>query len=166
MIKNNNPGNIRRVQGQKWQGEIIPSPFVPGFSSFVSLEYGYRALLKLLNNYIGKGFNNIEKIITRWAPPSENNTAAYIDWIEKDTGIGRHRVLFAGDFYTLAKIAKSISEIEHSGNLTASDINGLNTALANINTTTPAPSVNTAGFDAWPLIIILILALLAQKNPS
>lgn len=57
------------------------------------MEYGIRAgfiiLRKYMSGYSGltEKFNTIEKIIRRWAPPSENDSKAYIDSVSKWTGI-------------------------------------------------------------------------------
>lgn len=95
-IRNNNPLNIRK--GNNWKGEIQPQ-FDKSFEQFESMQYGIRAGFKILQNYI-TGYhglsakcNTIEKIITRWAPPKENNTPAYIQAVEKYTGIPRYQQL-------------------------------------------------------------------------
>ena len=92
-IRNNNPLNI--VKGNNWQGERNPQKDKV-FEEFESMQYGVRAGFKILRNYI-TGYhglsakcNTIEKIITRWAPPKENDTPAYIQAVEKYTGIPRH----------------------------------------------------------------------------
>lgn len=75
--RNNNPLNIR-ISSSAWKGKINPSGD-SAFEQFVSMEYGYRAALRTMRTYINKyGANTIDKIISRWAPPSENNTLAYI----------------------------------------------------------------------------------------
>lgn len=80
MIRNNNPGNIRRSDSFSWVGEEeTQSPFC----KFKTLFLGYRALLKLLLGYLRRGYNTIDSIINRYAPPSENNTKAYISYICK-----------------------------------------------------------------------------------
>lgn len=144
MILNNNPGNIRRTQGTPWQGEIVPSPWRAGFVVFDTLEHGYRAVLLLLNNYIAKGFNTIEKIITRWAPPSENNTAAYIDFVSRYTMIPKNFVVQT-DSQAARMIAAAISEYEHSGSLTSSDLEALNVAAAKLQGIPTASSSNVTG---------------------
>ena len=89
-IRNNNPLNIRK--GSNWKGER-PDQKDRAFEEFVSMEYGIRAgfiiLRKYMSGYSGltEKFNTIEKIIRRWAPPSENNSKAYIDSVSKWTGI-------------------------------------------------------------------------------
>lgn len=97
-IRNNNPLNIRK--GNNWQGER-PNQTDPAFEEFVSMEMGLRAGFKLLRNYIiGYGgkkekCNTIEAIVKRWAPPSENNTTAYIRTICNITGLhSRERIFF------------------------------------------------------------------------
>lgn len=87
-IINNNPANIRR--GSAWKG-LVPFLLNPqnqqrvcdkSFCQFVNIEYGIRALIVLLRTYRYKyKLSTIEKIITRFAPPSENRTTAYIDFV-------------------------------------------------------------------------------------
>lgn len=77
IIKRNNPGNLR-PSARKWQGEITR----PGdkYCEFATLEWGCRAMLKILATYRNKyKLTTIEGIISRWAPPEDHNdTAAYI----------------------------------------------------------------------------------------
>lgn len=83
-IRNNNPLNIRK--GCNWKGER-PNQTDKQFEQFISLEWGIRAALKLLRNHISgfKGtrpkMNTYRKIITMWAPPSENATEEYINYV-------------------------------------------------------------------------------------
>ena len=89
-IRNNNPLNIRK--GSNWQGEKHPQTD-KSFEQFESMQYGVRAGFIILRRYMSgyngltEKFNTIEKIIRRWAPPSENNTKAYIEQVSKLTGI-------------------------------------------------------------------------------
>jgi len=127
MIRNNNPGNIRRVQGNPWNGEVVPSPWVPGFVVFDTVESGYRAMLLLLNSYINKGYNTIAKIITRWAPPTENNTLEYVFFVVGYTGTPADKEIEV-DGIEIWEVAAAMSEYEHSGELTPTDLNALTTA--------------------------------------
>lgn len=75
-IRNNNPLNIR--VGNKWVGEV-KSPTDPSFEQFTCMPYGLRAAFIILRRYIEVyKLNTISKIVSRWAPSSENNTLAYI----------------------------------------------------------------------------------------
>ena len=105
-IRNNNPLNIR-LSKDKWQGQINPSgnanvndnnSSLKGeavFCVFSSMEYGWRAAFVILcRTYYGKyGLKTIRGIVTRWAPPKENNTEAYIRHVSDYTGIGPDRDL-------------------------------------------------------------------------
>lgn len=67
-IRNNNPGNLR-VPGSKTE-----------FQKFPSMQEGLQALDNQLAIY-GKRdkIDTIEGVISKWAPPNENNTKAYIE---------------------------------------------------------------------------------------
>lgn len=81
-IRNNNPFNIKK-SNYKWIGKVESSD--PVFEQFKDLKYGCRAGLKLLLNYVRKGFDTPSKIIHRFAPTSENNTNNYIDFIVRNS---------------------------------------------------------------------------------
>lgn len=67
-LRNNNPGNIR-LSRTLWQGEVHPSQD-RSFCQFKSMAYGYRALIKLLQNYRRlNGCRTVADFINRWAPP-------------------------------------------------------------------------------------------------
>lgn len=85
-IRNNNPLNIRK--GNNWQGERQPQTDKE-FEEFSCMVYGLRAGFKLLKNYMTRAprCNTIRTIISRWAPESENDTLAYIDFVSKESGI-------------------------------------------------------------------------------
>jgi hypothetical protein len=77
------------------------------------MELGYRAMFKLLHNYIDKGFDTISKMINRWAPTNENNTAAYINSIAKQTGISPDRLITKGDKERLIPIVTAMAKHEN-----------------------------------------------------
>lgn len=77
MIGNNNLFNIRYTKRNNWIGQIGQKH---GFCCFDTLDHGIRAAFKLLLGYIDRGYDTIEKIISRFAPSSENDTSAYINF--------------------------------------------------------------------------------------
>lgn len=78
-IRNNNPLNIRK--GGKWQGLALRQND-PEFCTFKSPFWGFRAALKILHTYKTKyNLVTIEEVITRWAPPTENRTDRYIQFV-------------------------------------------------------------------------------------
>lgn len=113
-FENNNPGNIRKG-ASKFLGEKAVSTD-PAFRQFETMELGYRAIFKLLHNYIDKGFDTISKMINRWAPSNENNTTAYINYIVKRTGINANQLISKGDKERLIKIVEALADYENSGN--------------------------------------------------
>lgn len=84
--RNNNPLNIRYNPSNKWRGA---EGVEKGFVTFKNMAYGFRAAFIILTNYIKNGHNTLESIIRRWAPPSENNTEKYIQFVEHETIIPR-----------------------------------------------------------------------------
>ena len=86
-IRNNNPGNIRenRFVDFDWVGEA-PDDFDPEFEEFITPQAGIRAIARILKNYQSRhGINTVRGIITRWAPPSENDTESYIAAVVRQT---------------------------------------------------------------------------------
>ena len=86
-IRNNNPLNIRRSKNQ-WQG-MRREQTDPAFCQFETLDWGWRAAFKLLTRtyYHQYRLYTIRTIISRWAPPNENNTRVYIENVSRLTGI-------------------------------------------------------------------------------
>ena len=75
MIAKNNIFNIRAGRAQ-WLGM---TGTCKGFVEFETREHGIRAWLVLMRNYRHKyGCRTIRQIVSRFAPPSENNTERYI----------------------------------------------------------------------------------------
>lgn len=85
-IRNNNPGNLKYSSSNRWRGKIEPPTALP-FEQFENVYFGIRAMLVLLNNYRNMGIDTVEKIINRYAPPTENNTSAYIFEISDRLGV-------------------------------------------------------------------------------
>lgn len=81
-IRNNNPFNIKRSRN-KWLGKLPKSICEDKvFEQFSSMEYGVRAGLLLLRNYVNRyHLVSVEQIIGRFAPPSENDTHHYVIYI-------------------------------------------------------------------------------------
>lgn len=80
--RNNNPGNIDRNSANKWQGSVHGTD--SRFETFISMEYGIRALARVLISYKDKhDLKTVRHIINRWAPPHENDTSSYINTVAK-----------------------------------------------------------------------------------
>ena len=84
-IRNNNPGNLR-ASADDWQGKTGVDE--DGFVIFDTPENGARALSRTLDSYSTKhGLKTVAGILGRYAPTSENDTAAYIDRVSKGLGV-------------------------------------------------------------------------------
>lgn len=111
-LDNRNPGNIRQSK-VRYRGEVRPSRD-PAFKEFESLAWGYRAIFVLLDTYrIRYRLQTIREMISRWAPPSENHTEAYIRAVAADTGIDPDETLDTHDAKTMIPIAAAISRVEN-----------------------------------------------------
>lgn len=114
-IRNNNPLNIRK--GNNWQGERYPQ-IDKSFEEFESMQYGIRAGFKLIKKYMSgyngltKKFNTIELIIKRWAPPTENATQRYIDFVSKTTGIPSRQKLSFDNKKVMCDIVSAMIQVE------------------------------------------------------
>jgi hypothetical protein len=111
-IRNNNPGNIKT--GITWQGAIGDDGT---FVIFQDVTWGIRALATDLGNKINKGENTITAIISVYAPPSENQTGAYIAAVSADSGIDANTPLTM-DQATLHSLIRAI--INHENGAAAS----------------------------------------------
>lgn len=85
MIGKNNPYNVRYNHLNRWQGLEGQTR---GFCDFSSLYYGIRACFYLISkSYKKKGFVTYSQIINRYAPPSENFTQDYVDFVCHRCGV-------------------------------------------------------------------------------
>lgn len=119
-INNNNPGNII-ISNINWQGEKINNTDSK-FVQFTDMEHGCRALLLNLRSSIkNHGRNTIPAIIQAYAPPSENETGAYIANVLQMTGLNGDTVIDAADSVNICAIAAAICNQEngHQEALTA-----------------------------------------------
>ena len=112
-IRNNNPGNIR--WGENWLGlKQDGKEQDPSFCVFRSAVYGIRALARLLLNYQKLyGLDTPRKIISRYAPPNENQTQAYIQSVASQLGITPDGKVDLTEIGTLTVFIKAIIRHEN-----------------------------------------------------
>ncbi|WP_053897673.1 lytic transglycosylase catalytic, partial [Escherichia coli] len=97
--RNNNPGNLN------FAGQAGASLERPGgrFARFETAFDGLRALARQLMLYAGRGINSVEKIISTWAPASDNNnTTAYIRAVSQRLGVDPRAALNMSDPQTMS----------------------------------------------------------------
>lgn len=85
-IRNNNPGNIEWIAdpAKRWRGMVGKDG---RYGVFDTAANGVRAIGGEIRANFRRGENTIAEIITEWAPPKENNTAAYIRAVAGELGV-------------------------------------------------------------------------------
>lgn len=84
--RNLNPGNIRQSR-IRYKGEVHPSTDTH-FKQFETMAWGFRAMFVLLDTYrVRYGLKTLQQMIERYAPPSENDTTGYVNFITRRTRI-------------------------------------------------------------------------------
>ena len=81
-LRNNNPLNIT---GSNWSGQTGSDG---AFAQFDTPEAGRAAADQNLQAYYSKhGINTVSGVVSRWAPPHENDTASYIKLVSGKLGV-------------------------------------------------------------------------------
>ena len=111
-IRNNNPLNIRI--GNTWLGERRPEDCTdPEFEEFVALPYGLRAAFCILRRYIRHYHRNtIAKIVHSWAPPKENQTDKYTEFVAKKVGCAADAPILFEDQATMCSLVQAMAQYE------------------------------------------------------
>lgn len=111
-LRNNNPLNIRQ-SADRFVGEVQPSGD-KAFKQFETMVYGYRAAFRILKNYINNyKCDTIRKIISRWAPATENNTTAYVMTVSSCAGISPDEPISADNREMMIRIVSAMSYVEN-----------------------------------------------------
>ena len=102
--RNRNPLNLTALSGQAADGR---------FRHFASWEEGVAGAVRQLQiNTEQHGAKTLADQIRRWAPPNENNTAAYIGRVAKEMGIDPNAPLNTRDPETLRRMVNAMSHVE------------------------------------------------------
>ncbi len=84
-IRNNNPLNLKKGL-QMWSGQVFGND--PTFCQFENMAYGFRAAFRTLDTYYHvHRLRTLREIINRFAPPVENETAAYVRAVATWAGV-------------------------------------------------------------------------------
>jgi hypothetical protein len=119
-VRNSNPGNVER--GDPWQGIATLAEMTDEqrdekrFVVFKAPKWGFRAIARILIVYQDKyHIRTIGGAINRWAPPKENDTAAYIKSVCLMTKRGSTEVLDFHAWEDLYPVVKAIAIHESGG---------------------------------------------------
>lgn len=109
-IRNNNPLNIRR--GSNWIG-LSKTQNDPSFCQFDSITYGLRAGLIIIRTYMMKyNLHSIHSIVSRWAPPKENDTDAYVKSVASMMKIHALQKFDFGDRGRIVALVSAMCKVE------------------------------------------------------
>ncbi|ELY1831935.1 structural protein [Pseudomonas aeruginosa] len=112
-IRNFNPGNIRHAKGTRWQG-MSANQNDSAFVQFTGPQWGIRAIARTLITYQDKhALRTIRQIISRWAPPSENNTESYIRQVAARVGVAPDARIDVYDYRTMRTLVEAIVRHEN-----------------------------------------------------
>lgn len=126
-ITNANPGNIR-LSADKWQG-LADKQTDADFFQFKDASWGIRAMAVILIGYYDRdGLDTVSGIISKWAPPSENDTAAYIKDVCRDTIFTADKKLNLHQYGDIAPLVKAIIHHENGEQPYSDDV--INQGLA------------------------------------
>lgn len=156
-VRNNNPGNIRKVAGTTWQGQAKDQADAE-FVTFVAAEMGVRALVRTLLTYNkAHKLKSVRAIINRWAPPRgfangrsyTQNTSAYIDAVAKELGralgqtINVDAALDVDTFRVMRPLVVAIIAHENAGHRYPDRVIDEGLRLAGIADAKPAPLLSS-----------------------
>ena len=92
------------------------------FKQFKTMAYGYRAIYRtLLTYYRIYRLETIRQMISRWAPPEENKTDAYIKAVSDYAGIPADD-LISFDREQMIRIVAGMSKVENGRIANMSDL--------------------------------------------
>ncbi len=106
--RNFNPGNIRMGSFAEMSGSIGDDG---AFAIFPDEPTGRDAIVGLLQSNSYRNLS-LKDAIFRYAPPVENDSAAYVAFIESETGIDRAKILKDLPVAQIRTIAKFIKQVE------------------------------------------------------
>lgn len=110
-VRNFNPGNLRASKS-KWMGEDGQDD--EGYIQFNTPENGLRAMaVNLANQKRLHKIDNVQDLISKYAPASENDTSAYTNQVAAALGVSPTAKIDLTNPETLAKIMPVMIKIEN-----------------------------------------------------
>lgn len=107
-LRNNNPLNLTYVAGQ---------PGVQGsdgrFGRYATPEEGIAASVRQLQMYGQRGLTTPTQIIGQWAPPSENNTGAYVAAVSRAAGLDPNQPVDLSDPAVVSRLVGAMAQHEN-----------------------------------------------------
>lgn len=118
--RNNNPGNLVFANQE---GATLEAPNAKGeqrFARFNTPEEGIRALANQVSSYYNgtsaaagyQKLQTVSSIISKWAPPKENNTNQYIDNVSKYLGVSPNEKIDVSNPEVMTQLVRAIATKE------------------------------------------------------
>lgn len=117
-IRDRNPGNVRLSQDH-WLGQVFPGVDL-SFCTFDTMAHGVRCTAKILLGYQALKLNTVRKIISRWAPPIENDTGAYAKAVAAAIGKDADAPIILAE-PVLEQLCRAIFHHENGGDYVSAD---------------------------------------------
>lgn len=118
-IRNCNPGNIERTT-TRWQGMSEDQSGDSRFIIFDHAKWGIRAIARILITYQdarrandGSRIDSIQEIVERWAPPHENPTDVYADYVARMVNLSVHDHVDIYDYDTMYNVITALIQFEN-----------------------------------------------------
>jgi hypothetical protein len=107
---------------------LAPLQSDPAFFVFEAPIWGIRAMAVILHNYQRRhGLKTVAQIIGRWAPATENDTAAYIKAVAKAIRASPRAALYLQEGSTLRDLIAAI--IRHENGVQPYDVDTIDAAI-------------------------------------
>ncbi len=107
-VRNNNFGNLRNPQTGDFQQYATPEEGKSAMLRDLALKLSGKS--PVMQSKYGQGYiPTIENVVSTWAPPSENDTQNYINFVSKQTGLAPNQPLLPAD---VERIAPAIAQME------------------------------------------------------
>lgn len=108
--RNNNPTNMDRgTPPIAWQGMAADQSQDVRFAVFTDAEHGLRAAVLNMRTQAARHKGcTLRQLISVWAPPSENNTAAYILGVARQCGQSADRPIDVYDRVVMLPFLKAV----------------------------------------------------------
>ncbi len=120
-LRNCNPGNIRRSE-TVYRGEKRPSEDGE-FKQFVSMAWGYRAMFVILECYRHRyGLTTLREMLGRYAPPTENSTEMYVEFVARKAGVSPEERLDTASDKVMKAVVAAMSQMENGAEATMEDV--------------------------------------------
>lgn len=127
-LRNKNPLNIKKSEN-RWKGKVTPSTDKV-FEQFEHPLWGIRAAFIIVRTYLSSKYRckTVADVISRFAPSSENNTAAYVRAVCQRSGISPTELLHFNDKDQMCRLLYAMAwhengqEIDMSSFIAAYDL--------------------------------------------